>query len=350
MGRNGLRLFPTFASRDSRDLDANQGEPMITAADYKFHERDSTDDTWTETVFQIFSVPELGISGNIYVLTRPNLGVCHCSIEIHQGLCMHPWQLHHNDSQMHMRCPEDFSDFTLPNGLTFKAHSEREQEWSYQSRDGLCSLELKSSAVCDPTDARDPNQVPQASNSEVKGYAGWNNGHLEGKSRVVGTLKLRGKSYTIDCVEGVNKSWGPRNDWGNKGASWIHVDLGEDLTAFLVLDLDIEGRQVRYGSLKYGYVLVGGERRPLLSGEMTATRSDMLVTSAKVRFEDDQGDVYEAVGQTIAAGPWYNFNPSSVGYQCLLRWTSGDRVGHSHIADFVGQYYLSLSMADDLYD
>ena len=86
MGRNGLRLFPTFASRVSRDLDANQGEHMITAADYKFHERDSTDDTWTETVFQIFSVPELGISGNIYVLTRPNLGVCHCAIEIHQGL------------------------------------------------------------------------------------------------------------------------------------------------------------------------------------------------------------------------------------------------------------------------
>lgn len=323
---------------------------MITADDYKFHERDPADDTWTETAFQIFSVPEFGISGNIYVLTRPNLGVCHSSIEIHQGLCMHPWQLHHNDSQMHMRCPEDFSDFTLANGLTFKAHSEREHEWHYNSRDGICSLDLTYSAICEPTDARDPAQVPQAAGSKVEGYGGWNNGHLEGMGRVRGTLRLRDRTFAVDCVEGVNKSWGPRNDWGNQGASWIHVHLGDHMRAFLVLGLSIEGRRVVYGPLKYGYVLVDAERRPLLSAEMTATRTDMLVTSAKVRFEDDRGDVYDAIGQTVAAGPWYNFNPSSAGYQCLMRWTSGDRVGHSHIADFVGQYYLSLNMADDLYD
>ena len=324
--------------------------PMIIADDYKFHERDPADDTWTETAFLIFSVPECAISGNIYVLTRPNLGVCHSSIEIHQGMCMHPWQLHHNDSQMHMRCPADFSDFTLPNGLTFKAHSEREHEWRYQSRDGNCSLELDYSAICEPTDARDPNQVPQALDSKVDGYSGWNNGHLEGKGRVTGQLRLRDKTYTVDCVEGVNKSWGPRNDWGNKGASWIHVDLGADLTAFFVLMLDFDGRQVRYGPLKYGYVLINGERRPLLAAQMTATRTDMLVTSAKVSVTDDRGDVYHAYGKTIAAGPWYNFNPASAAYQCLLRWESGDRSGHSHIADFVGQYYLSLNMADELYD
>jgi len=322
---------------------------MITADDYRFHERDASDDTWTETVFQIFSVPEYGISGNIYVLTRPNLGICHSSIEIHQGICLHPWQVHHNDSQMHLRCPDDFSDFTLANGLTFKAHSEREHEWHYESRDGVCTLDLTYSAICEPTDARDPAQVPQASASKVEGYGGWNNGHLEGKGRVRGKLRLRDKTFEIDCVEGVNKSWGPRNDWGNQGASWIHVDLGDGLSAFMIMGLSIEERKVRYGPLKYGYVLVGGERRPLLQAEMTATRTDMLVTSAKVSFEDDRGERYHAIGQTVAAGPWYNFNPSSAGYQCLMRWTSGDRVGHSHIADFVGQYYLSLNMADDLY-
>lgn len=323
---------------------------MITAEDYKFHERDPGDDSWTETVFQIFSVPEYGISGNIYVLTRPNLGVCHCSIEIHQGMCMQPWQVHHNDSQMHMRCPADFSDFSLPNGLSFKAHSERDHEWRYESLDGNCSLDLKYSAICEPTDARDPAQVPQAGDSKVEGYSGWNNGHLEGKGRVTGRLRLHDKSYEVDCIEGVNKSWGPRKDWGNQGASWIHVDLGKGLTAFLVLGLVIENRQVFYGPLKYGYVLVDGVRRPLLAAEMTATRSDMLVTSAKIRFQDDQGEEYYAIGQTIAAGPWYNFNPSSVAYQCLMRWQSGERVGHSHIADFLGIYYLSLGMADALYD
>ncbi|MES2493334.1 MAG: hypothetical protein V4579_08660 [Pseudomonadota bacterium] len=322
---------------------------MITAEDYKFHTRDMGDDTWTETLFVIFSVPEFAISGNIYVLTRPNLGVCHSSIEIHQGMCFHPWQIHHNDSQMHLRCPEDFSDFTLANGLTFKAHDERRHEWSYESRDGVCSLEFTYEAVCEPTDARDPDQVPQAGGSKVAGYSGWNNGHLEGKGRVKGTLRLRDKTYAVDCIEGVNKSWGPRNDWGNHGASWIHVDLGEKVRAFMVLDYGFDGRDVKYGALRYGYVLVDGERRPLLAAEMTAKRTDLLVTSAQVRFEDDRGDVHSARGTTIAAGPWYNFNPSSCGYQTLLRWESGDMVGHSHIADFVGQYALSQHMADDLY-
>lgn len=31
------------------------------------------------------------------------MGVCHSSIEIHKGMCFHLWQIHHNDSQMHLR-------------------------------------------------------------------------------------------------------------------------------------------------------------------------------------------------------------------------------------------------------
>lgn len=323
---------------------------MITAADYKFHPRDPADDTWTETLFLIFSVPECSISGNLYVVARPNLGVCHSSIEIHQGLCFHPWQLHHNDAQMHLRCPEDYSDFTLANGLTFKAHDEREHEWRYESRDGVCSLEFTYSAICEPTDARDPAQVPQAANSKVEGYSGWNNGHLEGKGRVKGWLRLRDKTYQVDCIEGVNKSWGPRNDWGNKGATWVHVDLGETVRAFMILDVEFEDKTMRYGGFRYGYVLVNGERRPLMDAELTAKRSDMLVTAANVRFVDDRGEVYTARANTIAAGPWYNFNPSSCGYQVLMRWESEGHVGYGHIADFVGQYALSLNMADALYD
>jgi hypothetical protein len=90
---------------------------MITADDFKFHPCDPDDRSWTETLFVIFSVPEAGISGNLYTLARPNLGICHSSIEIHKGMCFHPWQIHHNDAQMHLKCPEQFDDFTLENGV-----------------------------------------------------------------------------------------------------------------------------------------------------------------------------------------------------------------------------------------
>jgi hypothetical protein len=75
----------------------------------------------------------------------------------------------------------------------------------------------------------------------------------------------------------------------------------------------------------------------------------MLVTCADARFADDRGEVYAALGMTIAAGPWYNFNPSSCGYQVLLRWEGKHGAGHGHIADFVGMYALSQAMADELY-
>lgn len=32
-----------------------------------------------------------------------------------------------------------------------------------------------------------------------------------------------------------------------------------------------------------------------------------------------------------------------------MRWESGERVGHSHIADFWGNYYLSHQLADPVY-
>ena len=322
---------------------------MITADDFKFHPCDPNDLDWTETQFVIFSVPEEGISGNLYVLARPNRGICHSSIEIHRGMCFHPWQIHHNDTQMHLRCPERFDDFTLDNGLSFKALNARDSEYRYKSLDGNCRLELSYRAICDPFDPHDPAQVPALASNKVEGYDGWNNGHMESKGRMTGSLTLRGRDYRIACIDGMDKSWGPRRDWGNKGASWIQVTINDDLSAFLVLGLTFEEKEMRYGPFKYGFLADHGERRPIVSAEMIAKRADMLVTRADVRFEDDRGIVYTARGTTIAAAPWYNFNPSSVAYQTLMRWDSEQGVGYSHIADFTGHAFLSEGMADRLY-
>ena len=320
---------------------------MITAEDYKFHERDTKDRTWTETLFVIFSVPEAGISASVYTLTRPNLGVCHSSIEIHKGFCFHPWQIHHCDSQMHLPCPENFADFSLDNGLSFKAHNARDLDFKYQSRDGNCAFDLTYRSICDPIDPHDPKDNPQVSSAKVKGYDGWNTGHLEGKGHVTGELLLRGQKYRIDCVEGTNKSWGPRNDWGNKGATWVHIDLDEDFSAFLVLGLSFKNKEVVYGPFNYGYIASKGKRRPIISASMTAQRLDMLVTRATVELRDDQGKTYVAHGTTIAGAPWYSFNPASAGFQTLMRWECDGRTGHSHIADFCGIGFLSQGMADE---
>jgi hypothetical protein len=319
---------------------------MIEHKDFSFHPSDPAQTDWTETLFMIFSVPQAGISGNLYTLARPNLGICHSSIEIHKGICLEPWKIHHNDSQMHLGCPKDFADFTLANGLRFKAHSARNFHFAYESLDGNCALDLTFNAVCDPFDPHDPDQNPMIGGAKVAGYDGWNNGHMEGKGRITGWLNLRGKSFEVDCIDGMDKSWGARRDWGNKGATWVQVGLGADLNAFMVFGLQFENKEVVYGPFNYGFVSVNGERRALVKATMRAQRTAMLVMRAEVTFEDDRGVVYEAVGTTIAAAPWYNFNPSSAAFQTLMRWESGDRVGYSHIADFAGLGYLSEGMAD----
>lgn len=319
---------------------------MITADDFKFHPCDPNDLDWTETQFVIFSSQEEGISGNLYVLARPNRGICHSSIEIHRGMCFHPWQIDHNDAQMHLRCPERFDDFTLDNGLSFKALNERDSDFRYASLDGNCSLELAYRGICDPFDPHDPAHVPSLGQGKVEGYDGWNNGHMESKGRITGSLVLRGREFRIDCIDGMDKSWGPRRDWGNKGASWVQVNLNDDLSAFFVFSLAFREKEIVYESFKYGFLADHGERRPILSAQMSAQRSDMLVTRADIGFTDDRGIAYAARGTTIAAGPWYNFNPSSVAYQTLMRWEGEHGTGYSHIADFTGHAFLSAGMAD----
>jgi len=322
---------------------------MISHEDFKFHTRDPKDRTWTETLFLIFAIPEEAISGSIYTLTRPNMGVCHSAIEIHQGLCFQPWQIQHADAQMHLPCPADFSDYGLENGLTFKALNARDSRFTYKSLDGNCAFDLTYKAICDPLDSNDPEDNPplvKADSAKMSGYGGWNNGHMESIGRTTGALTLRGKTYRVDCIEGMNKSWGPRNDWGSKGATWVHVNLGDDVSAFLIFEIEFEGKEAVYRPFKYGFLAEGGKRRQLVAASLKAQRSDLCVTRAIIQFTDDQGKSYEAVGTTIAGSPWYQFNPASAAFQVLMRFECNGQVGYSHIADFAGLNYMARGMAE----
>ena len=66
---------------------------MITEKDSAYHPRDPAEWRWTETTPLIFSVPEANILGNLYVASRPNLGVALSSIAIGQGICRQSWKI-----------------------------------------------------------------------------------------------------------------------------------------------------------------------------------------------------------------------------------------------------------------
>jgi hypothetical protein len=79
---------------------------MITETDLHFHNADSPSFDHAETLFLIFSVPEAKISGNAYVLARPNVGVCLSSIYIHQGLHANAWTVDYSDAPMGVNSPK----------------------------------------------------------------------------------------------------------------------------------------------------------------------------------------------------------------------------------------------------
>ena len=325
--------------------------PMIEPEDCEFHDRDPDDWTWTETTALIFSVPEAGILGNAYVLARPNLGVALSSVALGQGICRQAGELDFNDCQIHLPCPESFTDYSLANGLSVKvSNAPRDYRFRYQHVLGHCSFDLHFEALHHPFDMHDPmqNALLSAADStathDTKGD-GWATGHFEVKGHITGSLELRGKRYDVDCYEGMDHSWGPRRDVGTWAVSWISVNFGPELAMHLAVDMAIEDGTVHYRDLRFGYVTENGETRSLVFAEVEAVRVDMITVSNRIKVRDVNGKEWEFRGSAVAGHPWHSFNPRDVCYQSLHRYEYDGRVGYGEMGDIFGLDYLSEHMS-----
>lgn len=329
---------------------------MIEPADSSFHERDPEDWTWTETTALIFAVPEAGILGNAYVLARPNLGVALSSVCLAQGICRQPFDIDFTDCQVHLPCPEDFTDFTLPNGLSVKVtDAPRDYHLTYEHNLGGASFDLTFTALHDPFDMHDPaqNALLTAADAEATHDTrgdGWATGHFETKGHITGELVLRGTRYEVDCYEGMDHSWGPRRDLGTWAVAWISVNFGPELAMHLAVDERIDDDGVlRYGDLRFGYLTQDGVTRSLVSAEVEATRTEMLAMSNRIKVSDVEGNSWEFRGTAIAAHPFHAFNPRDVAYQSLMRYEGtgelAGKVGTGEMADILGLDYLAQRMS-----
>ena len=318
---------------------------MITEKDADFHERDPADLSWTETTFLPFFIPEPGIFGNVYVLARPNLGVCLSSVLVSEGLCLQPYEIDFTDSQMHLKCPASFSRYTLANGLTMEA-TDGPKAYRIQYRSGLdsCSFDLRFDALHQPFDPHDPRENPllaagrQAADPRMGAH--WQNGHFEVKGHVTGRLTLRGRDYEIDCYEGMDHSWGPRPELGTRSAAWISANFGPTLNFHLAIPLDLVDGETRYDGIRFGFVVEDGEVHGLVSAEVVGAHAQRIPTAMRVRCTDVRGKVWEFEGAAMAGHPWYSFNPSHVSYQSYMRFRCGERVGYGEAADIFGLDYL----------
>lgn len=325
---------------------------MITDRDLDFHNADSPAFDHAETLFLIFSVPEQRISGNAYVLCRPNAGICLSSVYIHQGIHANAWTVEYSDAPVHVKCPETMSDFTLSNGLSIRgANGARDYQVRYEGREGLCRFDLTFTGLMDPFDPLDPAQNPMlqvfAGDAEASTGAGdsWSKGHYDLVGTIEGELELHGQRFEVSCVDGLDRSWGPRAEWNSAPVSWMHITFGVSLAFHLVVTLDVlDGQQV-YTTFRFGYAVVDGESCAVVDAEVDAESVGMLGMHRVVRITDARGRKWEMVGAAIAAAPWHTAYTSFISFQSLYRWTLGDRVGFSNVTDVIGTNTLSKRLS-----
>lgn len=319
---------------------------MITAADADFHESDPSETTWAETIVLVFSVPEAEILGNAYVLCRPNVGTTISSVVVHSGFCNRPDTIDFTDPQMHVPAPKVFSNFTLDSGLSVRAtNAPRDFQVNYEHALGECSLDLNFRGLHEPFDVHDPEQNPlvKAADGVLDTGLGdvWANGHYDMIGHVTGTLELRGKQYEVDCYDGMDRSWGPRAEVGNRAAAWIHVTLGEEFGLHLGMSLAMRNGEIVYDAFKFGYVMEHGEIYGITEAAVEASRVDLVPVSNHITATDVRGKRHEFFGAAVGGAPWYSFSPAYVSCQSLFRYEHGGRVGYAEATDVLGLEFLA---------
>lgn len=335
---------------------------MITERDSAYHANDPEEWRWTETTPLIFSVPEACILGNLYVASRPNLGVALSVITVGQGMCRQSYAIDFSDAQMHLPAPKDFTRYTLENGLSVNVISPpRDYHFTYAYKGGdECALDLTFRGAHRPFDCDDPNEntllnMPGGQAYDARLGDQWGNkstnsrypsGHFNTIGRVTGELRLRGKTYKVDCHDCMDHSWSRRTEVSRRAVAFVSACFPNGCGLHMAMPIRLENGETIYDGLRFGYVVEDGETYGLVDAKMGGATSEMLPVNCWLEATDVRGKVHRMTGAAIAGHPWDNFNPSHIAYQCLMRWeTSDGLVGHSELANIFGREYLAAHLS-----
>ncbi|MDM0032432.1 hypothetical protein QTI33_09875 [Variovorax sp. J22P271] len=323
---------------------------MIKSSDTEFHRFDPSDRLWTETTYLAFNVPEAALHGTLYVLARPNMGVAMSSVVIARGVRRRPHEVDFCDPQIHLPCPESYARFTLANGLSVEAESLTDWRFAYEHKLKACSFELSLRGMHHPFDPTDPRENPAAAKasqvSDPRVGDAWSHGHFDLKGRIRGALTLRGQRYEVHCYEGMDRSWGPRNETPDRATAYISVNCGEDMSMWLTMTLDVSpDGHARYEKLNSGFIVEHGVVTPVVAATVEATTVDMLAISDRILAVDARGRSHEFLGAAIGTRPMGSINPSIAAFVSLMRYQYAGRVGHGGHGKLFGLNYLAQRLA-----
>ena len=316
---------------------------MIKPEDFDFHYKSDSHWQWAETIAMPFHVPGANLNGIVYLVTRPMLGVTMCDVTLHDRISDLWEEQLYVDNQQHLPCPKSLMEFSLPNGLSFKAIEPlKRYRITYAGIDDT-RFDLEFVALHEPYDINDPAMDPTAAKRQGPAWDSSWSGHYEATYRIRGELVVRGKRYEVDCVDTGDRSWGPRPERDNSSVIWWHASFGEDLTVHLFTGHDIARTNVMTPHIS-GYVLENGKLYGLIDSHGTQEYRGFTPMGGELEVVDVREKKFRMTYSALTACNWAPY-PSNSYTQAYMRVNYNGRIGYGIQQLGLSRAYLTRNRA-----
>lgn len=302
---------------------------MITSEHYAFQNPADADHLWVETLLFPVVVPEEHLYALCYTNVRPTLGVMWNQVMICGTLTESRSDLLHYNESHFSPAPASYHAFNSTIGLNVRAlDAPRDFALEYEHEDGT-RIDVQWNGLMEPFDIHDPDHSPQAGtqadmHSDQPGSAG----HLDMTGRITGSMTVRGRTFAVDSIERMDRSWGPRHPMKVKNMFIVSATFGEDLAFHMICPWNPEASGADAFSLTHGYVLEDGQVYGLVSeSTITARHHGLVCTVLEMQVTDVRGKTFDLRAVADIGAPWIAA-PSAITHNALMEWTYQDRRGY----------------------
>ncbi|WP_293372376.1 hypothetical protein [Nevskia sp.] len=306
---------------------------MIKPEDIDYHIPADSDYRYAETNYFVAYIPEERILATFYTLTRKAIGVCLVDVAIFGCLSDTRSEMLYLDTQQQLPAPERLSRFETPNGLKVTAEDLRHCQLDYVGFDDT-EAHLAFAGLTEPFDIHDPTHSPKAvphdahARTEGSGLGAAYGHHFDMSCRVTGTLKVRGKTYRVDCVSTMDHSWGPRCEVGLKSMGWMNAHFGPDYALHWINSLDLTQPAGKQEALAHGYAVENGQFYGLKDLQMRSNRLGAVNVGIDLVVTDVRDKQHRLYGTAIVGAPWSCYTGVML-QVAMTRWiTSEGRIGY----------------------
>ena len=283
----------------------------LRATDDDFHA--PPDDLWAyESFWFSFFVPERKLMVYVYPWFRPTLGIAGGGVMAWDDRGELAWNIVHCDYSFQLPARDlsalvDETTLTLPQGVTIEV-LEPLKRYRVKYQHPNLALDVYFTAI-------HPANVNTRPIGDSKLFAG----RIDQCGRVTGELMVGGQRYAVDCLSMRDRSWGARrNDNHDLHIGYFHATASEH-DAFLAVSNHATAGALPNDSrapIVSGYLMLGGEIRPLADGNANLVRNPAgTPVACHIEAVDTEGRQLIASGSAIN---WFAFEP----YAGLFNWSS----------------------------